>query len=77
MGCRNITCQDTEHRQCFCELQQQLKSARFASSLPFAHRWIDFETELAKREAAQKRGLWQRLKTWSKRWIPVDRSKAD
>lgn len=44
------------------EIQQQLKSGRFTSSILLMHHWVDAEAELAKREAAQKRGWWQRLR---------------
>jgi hypothetical protein len=44
------------------EIQRELNSGRFTSSILITHRWLDFDAELAKREAAKKRGLWQRLK---------------
>jgi hypothetical protein len=47
------------------EIQQELKSGRYTSSILITHRWVDFDAEYARREAAQKRGLWQRLKDLS------------
>lgn len=47
------------------EIQQQLRTARFTPSIRITHHWADFAAELAKREGAQKRGLWQRLKRWA------------
>jgi hypothetical protein len=46
------------------EIQQQLRMARFTPAIRVTHHWADFATELAKREAARKGGLWQRLRAW-------------
>jgi hypothetical protein len=46
------------------DVQQQLREARFTPAIRLTHHWADSEAELAKRSAAQKRGLWQRLKYW-------------
>jgi hypothetical protein len=46
------------------EIQQQLRAARFTPAIRVTHHWADFATELSKREAAQKGGLWQRLRSW-------------
>jgi len=46
------------------EIQQPLRAGRFTPAIRLTHRWVDTATELAKREAAPKDRLWQRLKGW-------------
>jgi hypothetical protein len=47
------------------EIQQELKSGRYTSSIHIVHHWVDFDAEYARREATKKRGWWQRLKDLS------------
>lgn len=46
------------------DIQQQLREARYTPSIRLTHHWADSKAELAKREATQERGFWQRLKHW-------------